>query len=54
MEDWEIESVLRRAKAELQQRGEITVETKYHLVARDKPGLLIAMMRALCGTAHLV
>jgi hypothetical protein len=25
----------------------------YWLVARDKPGLLIAMMRALCGNAHI-
>lgn len=51
MEDWE--NLLRRAKAELQQRKEITVETKYDLVARDKPGLLVAMIRALCGTAHI-
>jgi hypothetical protein len=55
MEDWEedVESLLRRVGAELRQREEITVETKYHMVARDKPGLLIAMMRALCGTAHI-
>ena len=55
MDDWEedVESVLRRAGAELRQREEVTVETKYYLVARDKPGLLIAMMHALCGTAHI-
>src|SRR5438552_2787504 len=29
------------------------MDQQYWLVARDKPGLLIAMMRALAGDAHI-
>jgi hypothetical protein len=29
------------------------MEERYWLAARDKPGLLVAMMRTLCGASHI-